>query len=143
MLALRFGLYAPTAAAIAAVTYRTNVYVKKSQYLGVGARARRVMCQPVRKPLMATARAAAASILGGGIIAFSLLGQDPGSGTLALFIVYTSSFTPLVARNALAVEALLLAAFIPLRIGLFPEDSAAAKVEDIVGSPPVAMGPLL
>lgn len=71
-------------------------------------------------------------MLGGGIITFTFLGDQPGYGTLALFIVYTSSFTPLLAQTAVAVEAVLLAVFIPLRFVLFPEDAAKDKLEDVV-----------
>lgn len=39
--------------------------------------------------------AAFMAVLGGYIVAYSVIGQDPGYGTLALLIVYLFSFTPI------------------------------------------------
>jgi len=51
------------------------------------------------------------AILGGCLIAYSIQGQNPGYGTLALFIVYIFSFSPLPFFAATGVTVLLIVAF--------------------------------
>lgn len=51
------------------------------------------------------------AILGGYLIAYSVIGQDPGYGTLALLIVYLYSFTPISFWYSAALCILLNVAF--------------------------------
>ncbi|CAE7931278.1 gcy-35, partial [Symbiodinium sp. KB8] len=74
-----------------------------------------------------------AFLFGGCLIAYTVVGRDPGYGTLSLLIVYIYSFTPIEFYRALLVCAMLDITFTILIVTLEFDDFTSEATLDVLG----------